>query len=475
MRMRYSIVFLFLLAVSLSFSQDRPNNLVKKNNYETDFLLPDFHASRRNLLRDSMPQNSVAVFFANPIRTRSNDVMYEYHQDPNFYYLTGFREPHSMLMVFKEPRMIDGVETNEIIFVRDRNPDKEIWDGLRFGVEGAKERLGIQTVLVNRKFADLPIDFTQFDNIFYILPDGHVDDDNTERGDLYSMVRHFKRKVDTLDDPKVARKLQYYMNSLRQKKEEEELALMQKAIDITCEAHRELMKSLDTNFTEYMAEALIEYVFKLRGAEYPGFPSIVGAGENSCILHYVTNRRMLNNGDLMVVDIGAEYHGYTADITRTIPVDGTYSEEQAIIYNIVFEAQSAGIQACQPGNKFWDPHDAATRVIQRELQKLGITTKRYEARKYFMHGTSHYLGLDVHDAGLYGSLQPGHVITVEPGIYIPEGSDCDPKWWNIGVRIEDDILITEKGPVNMSQSVPRSMDEIEALMKVSSDLKDFIR
>ncbi len=473
--MRY-IKLIFLLIISFEFNaQDVANNLIKKNNYESDFLSPNFHAERRKLLRDSLPDKSVAVFFANPIRTRSNDVQYEYHQDPNFYYLTGFKEPHSMLIVFKEPMVLGEQETDEIIFVRDRNPDKEIWDGRRLGVDGAQEKLGISTVMLNRIFADLEFNFSQFDHVYYILPDGHVNDDDSERGDLYSMMKHFKRKLDTLDDPKEARRLQYYMNGLRQNKEPEELALMQKAIDITCEAHRELMKSLDTSYTEYKAEALVEYVFKLRGAEYPGFPSIVGAGENSCILHYVTNRRMLNKGDLMVVDIGAEYHGYTADITRTLPIDGAYSEEQALIYDVVLQAQNAGIEACQAGNKFWDPHNAATRVIQRELQKLGITTKRYDARKYFMHGTSHYLGLDVHDAGLYGSLKPGQVITVEPGIYIPEGSDCDPKWWNIGVRIEDDILITDHGPVNMSQSIPRSMDEIEALMKVKSDIDDFLK
>jgi Xaa-Pro aminopeptidase len=191
----------------------------------------------------------------------------------------------------------------------------------------------------------------------------------------------------------------------------------------------------------------------------------MGSGENSCVLHYTSNRKPLEKNDLLVSDIGAEYHGYTADVTRTLPVNGKFSEEQKIIYNIVLEAQKTGIQQCKKGNKFWDPHDAATKVIASQLIKLGIIDKAYKVKEYFMHGSSHYLGLDVHDAGLFGSLEAGNVITVEPGIYIPEGSNCDPKWWNIGVRIEDDILITETEPVILSAKAPREIVEIEQLMK----------
>ena len=217
--------------------------------------------------------------------------------------------------------------------------------------------------------------------------------------------------------------------------------------------------------TEYQTEAIVEYVFKHHGAEYPGFPSIQGSGENSCILHYTSNRKPLYSNNLLVSDIGAEYHGYTADVTRTLPVDGKFSPEEKAIYNIVLEAQQAGIDACKKGNKFWDPHKAAQAVIAKRLLELGIIKHSYEVNKYFIHGTSHYLGLDVHDAGLYNSLQPGNVITVEPGIYIPAGSDCDPKWWNIGVRIEDDILITEDQPEVLSSKAPRKVEEIENLMQ----------
>ena len=264
------------------------------------------------------------------------------------------------------------------------------------------------------------------------------------------------------------RELHRIMGSLRQIKSDEEIVLMRKAINMTCDAQIELMKALKPSMTEYQSEAIVEYVFKKNGAEYPGFPSILGGGENSCIIHYTSNRKLLTDKDLLVSDIGAEYHGYTADVTRTLPVNGQFSEEQKIIYNIVLKAQQAGIDSCKVGNKFWTPHDAATKIITDELLKLGIIEKYFHVQRYFMHGTSHYLGLDVHDLGLNGPLEAGNVITVEPGIYIPEGSDCDPKWWNIGIRIEDDILITTNGPENLSAKAPREIEEIEALMKKKS-------
>jgi len=227
------------------------------------------------------------------------------------------------------------------------------------------------------------------------------------------------------------------------------------------------MKNIQPDMAEYETEAIIEYVFKKNGAEYPGFPSIQGSGENSCILHYTSNRRPLKNGGLLVSDVGAEYHAYTADVTRTIPPSGKFSKEERLIYKLVLDAQDAGIEVSRAGNTFWEPHRAALKVITDGLMKLKIIEDASEVGNYFMHGTSHYLGLDVHDAGLYMPLAPNQVITVEPGIYIAEGSNCDPKWWNIGVRIEDDILITTGEPENLSARAPRSIDEIEKLMQSS--------
>jgi len=304
-----------------------------------------------------------------------------------------------------------------------------------------------------------------------LIFEGITDVRNTsEKGDLFGLLQSFKANSQNLNNINT-RSLHLIMASLRQIKSDEEIALMRKAITMTCDAQIELMKALKPNMTEYESEAIVEYVFKKNGAEYPGFPSILGGGENSCIIHYNSNRKKLEGKNMLVSDIGAEYHGYTADVTRTLPVDGHFSKEESIIYNIVLKAQQAGIDSCKVGNKFWTPHNAATKIITDELLALGIIEKYYHVQRYFMHGTSHYLGLDVHDLGLNGTLQPGNVITVEPGIYIPEGSDCDPKWWNIGIRIEDDILITEHGPENLSAKAPRKIEEIEALMKMESNFK----
>jgi Xaa-Pro aminopeptidase len=240
---------------------------------------------------------------------------------------------------------------------------------------------------------------------------------------------------------------------------------LKRAIDITVEAQREAMRSLTPGMHEYEAQALIEYVFARNGSEYPGFPSIVGSGENTVILHYESNRRRTQPGDLVLMDIGAEVHGYTADVTRTVPVSGTFSPEQKAIYEIVLRAQDAGIQASRAGSPFGAPHQAAARVLAAGLAQLGLITSPTDAeglRRFFMHGTSHYLGLDVHDVGAYGPLEAGTVITVEPGIYIAPAPDIDRKWWNIGVRIEDDVLITAQ---LLSGGAPRTVAEIEALMR----------
>ncbi len=463
----------FLLSISLCFSQENTLKLpeTKKNTnyeYDNDLLKPSFFAKNRQALRDSMPPNSVAVLFTNPVRNRSNDVDYEYHQDPNFYYLTGLREPNAVVLIFKEDQEFgNGLTTNEILFLQKRNPTNEIWTGKRFGSKGAMNFLGIKTAIDGNNFADFKTEFETFKQIFILnLPN---DVRNTaEKNDLYNLKEAFKLKTIKAEKQINTKRLAKIMASLRQVKSKEELVLLKKAINMTCDAEIELMKALKPGMTEYQSEAIVEYIFKKNGAEYPGFPSILGGGENSCILHYTSNRKPLIANDMLVSDIGAEYHGYTADVTRTLPANGVFSKQQKIIYNIVLEAQQAGIDVCLKGNRFWDPHAAATEIIATKLLELGIIKNKFEVRKYFMHGTSHYLGLDVHDEGLYNILQQGNVITVEPGIYIPKDSDCDPKWWNIGIRIEDDILITNDKPIVLSAKAPRKIEEIEAIMKQKS-------
>lgn len=466
---KYTFILFLFLGNSL-FSQEEVLSIpiVKERIYEydLDLLSPKFYAKNRQALRDSMPKNSVAIFYANPIHNRSNDVDYEYHQDPNFYYLTGLREPHAVVFIFKEEQEFgDGTITDELIFLQKRNAADEKWTGKRMGNDGAIKYLGIKKAFDGKELADFKMELATFDQVYMLKTREDIAKINDE-ADLYHLMKTMQLK--TADSKTNNYKLEVIMASLRQIKAEEELVLMRKAITMTCDAQIELMKALKPGMKEYQSEAIIEYVFKKNGAEYPGFPSILGGGENSCVLHYTSNRKPLNGKDLLVSDIGAEYHGYTADVTRTLPTDGKFSEEEKIIYNIVLEAQQAGIDACKKGNKFWDPHNEATKLIAEKLLELGIIDKKYKVRDYFMHGTSHYLGLDVHDLGLYHPLEAGNVITVEPGIYIPEGADCDSKWWNIGVRIEDDILITEDVPEVLSAKAPRTIEEIEALMKEES-------
>ena len=258
------------------------------------------------------------------------------------------------------------------------------------------------------------------------------------------------------------------LDDLRVIKTEEELEVLRRSIEITVEAHREVMTQVEPGWAEYEIEALVEYTFKKNGAEYPGFPSIVGSAENSVILHYESNRRTTEPGDLVVIDVGAELHGYSADVTRTVPVDGRFSEEQRAIYALVYRAQEAGIDATRASNPVGATHQAAVAVLAEGLAELGLISGPSDARglrRFFMHGTSHYLGLDVHDVGTGEPLEPGTVITVEPGIYIAPADDIDPRWWNIGVRIEDDVLVTDSDPVILSAGAPRHPDEVEALMQ----------
>ncbi|MFN8713546.1 MAG: aminopeptidase P family protein [Bacteroidota bacterium] len=440
-----------------------------KYNYDTDLLTPEFHEGRRNALRALMPDSSVAVFFASPVRNRANDVDYDYHPDPNFYYLTGLREPNAMLLVFKEKIAIDTLFTNEILLVQDRSAGEEAWTGRRLGPAGAKKTLKIDRVLSNKALADLKIDFKRFSKVLFDKLPQDIRDHTYDSGDLYDLVTRFGRRTEGNSNNENQR-LEEYMAVLRQIKQPEEMVLLRKAINISCAAHIEMIKALEPGMGEYETQAILEYEFRRRGAESVGYPSICGGGENSCILHYTTNRKPLTGNNLIVLDAGAEYHGYTADITRTLPVDGKFSDEEKAIYNIVLEAQIAGITASRAGNEFRAPHKAAVAVVKKRLLELGIITKEEDFQNYFFHGTSHYLGLDVHDPGLYGRLQPGNVITVEPGIYIPEGSPCDPKWWNIGIRIEDDILITTGDPENLSGGIPKTIPEIEVMMQVESYL-----
>jgi len=464
-----ALFFLLLTFLSKQYAQELKQTVpvTASNNYDTDVLPPSFHKKNREKLRELMSEGSIAIFFSSPIKNRSNDVDYEFHQNPNFYYLTGIREPNAVLIIFKEPQWVDTSKVTEIVYLEETNPAKQIWTGPTIGTIQTVEKYKLQAAKSNKFFENNGFPWASYKNIYIDkLHTAEANSDNKQstyylQKQLTSFLENNKLIYNTY-------KLNEFMSAMRQIKSKEETAMLQKACDITCNGFLELIKMLEPGLKEYQTEAIMEYFFKTQGAEFEGYPSICGGAENSTVLHYSTNRRNLNDGDLLVVDAGAEYRGYTADITRTLPVNGKFTNEQKIIYNIVLEAQLAGIAACKPGANFWDSHSAASTVIKKRLLELGIIKNDLEFLKYFMHGTSHYLGLDVHDCGLYQKLEPGMVLTVEPGIYIREGSECDPKWWNIGVRIEDDILITEKGNKVLSDKAPKTIEDIEALMKEES-------
>jgi Xaa-Pro aminopeptidase len=468
MILRQTLVGL-LLAPALLAAQDVPQPVriadEKHGIYDNDLLSPEFHRARREALRTKLPSGGVAIFFASAVRNRSNDVDYEYHQDPNFYYLSGLAEPEALLIVFKEPRMIAGEPMTELLVVQERDPKAEVWNGKSTGPQEAKEVLGLAHTMSASRFKNTEFPWKQTDGIYVHRTDDPVDDPHSTT-DLADLLKLLATTLPPPDGKKVdgPADIRRWMAELRELKQGEELALMRKAIDITCEAQKELMRKLEPTMTEYQTEAIVEYVFKANGAEHEGFPSIQGGGPHSCVLHYVTNRRTLVDGDLLVSDIGAEYHGYTADVTRTLPANGKFTADQRAIYDLVLAAQDAGIAQVRAGKAFRAPHNAAWAVIVKGMKELGIIKDETELKRYFMHGTSHYLGLDVHDAGTYGDLKVGSVITVEPGIYIAKDSPCDPRWWGIGVRIEDDILVTEGEPVNLSAGAPRKAVEVEALM-----------
>ena len=446
-----------------------------------DDLGSEFHKKKRQEFREQMPQNSIAFFFTAPIMKRSNDTDFMYHQDPNFYYLSGWREPHGVLVIFKDDQQDNNGLYNEILYVREKNEYREMWDGRRLGLNGAKQ-MGFDRVKLRSNFIKDPFQIQNFSNVLSMDVRDDVRDFKDDKYDLYDIQNKFleiiddKEELSGLGDFKKEFKnssVNNIMSSLRQTKDSLEIKLLTKAIKISSLAQIEVMKAIHGEMTEREVQGIHEFIYRKYGAAHEGYNSIVGAGANSCILHYVTNEDINIDNELILMDLGAEYRGYTADVTRTIPVNGKFSPEQKEIYDLVYESQEEAIKKAIIGNTFNDIYVESLEIISRGLIKLGIINDPKEARKYYPHGVSHHIGLDVHDPGSR-TLEKNMVITVEPGIYIPENSDCDPKWWNIGVRIEDDILITDTEPINLSVDAPRSSNEIEKIMKLDSPINQLI-
>ncbi|MEJ7645251.1 MAG: aminopeptidase P N-terminal domain-containing protein [Chryseolinea sp.] len=475
--MKYYALLSYLLLSTIGYSQS------------SGYLSADFHKERREKLRAILPPNSVAVFFANAVRNRANDVNYIYHQDPDFFYLTGYREPDALLLVFKEKQTaVNGTSYNEIIFVRPRDEARETWTGRRLGSEGVKANLGFLQSFNNTSFKQYNVDFSKFSSVLFYEFQNDVRNDPYDSADLYDLIDQFKTRANYpnsrpgLELQREPQKnnldmstLDVLMNNLRGIKTKEELELIRKAVNISCTAQREVMKAIKPGMSEREIQGIHEFVYKKYQAEELGYPSIVGAGQNGCILHYEENAKpSVTSSELILMDLGAEYRGYTADITRTIPVSGRFSPEQKAIYDLVLQSQEAAMKICKEGASFKDLTAVTKTVINQGLAKLGIIANENEKHSYYPHGCCHHIGLDVHDKGNYDLLQENMVITIEPGIYIAENSKCDRKWWGIAVRIEDDFLVSKTGYDHLSKLAPRKTEEIEVLMKQPSALDDFV-
>jgi Xaa-Pro aminopeptidase len=448
--------------------------LSAQENLPQDYLSPQFHKGRRDAARGLMPENSVMVIFAAPVRNYANDVDYLYHQNPDLYYFTGYKEPHALLLLFKnEQKNAGGNSYSEMLFVQKRDARAEQWTGRRLGTAGVKEKLGIATVFNGEELENFSLDTS---TISSIIMASFRDDvrDLRDSADLFDLIQQFKNKTGYQGNKKIdARLFREITGKLREIKTPDEIVLIRKAVEISCLAQNEVMKTVKPDMSELEIQGLHEFIHKKYGAESLGYGSIVGSGENGCILHYQENTKTRIGNEMLLMDVGAEYHGYTADVTRTIPADGKFSAEEKAIYQLVYDAQEAAFRILKDGVEWSRAGTAAKEVIANGLLKLGIIKNKSEVNTYYPHGLSHHIGLDVHDRGFSQTLKKGMVITIEPGIYIPPNSNCDKKWWNIAVRIEDDVLIRENDYELLSSFAPRSVIEIEKLIAEKSVLDNY--
>ena len=418
-----------------------------------------------------MPPDSVAVVASAREATRSNDTNYRYRQDSDFYYLTGFDEPEAVAVIKQSN---DGPRYT--LFVRPRDPEREIWDGRRAGTEGAQKEYGADEAFPIEQFKEKLGDYLNgATNLYYRIGNGRPDLDETIVGHIRRLRALGRRGASA---PEAIIDTGSIIHEMRLFKSEEEVELMQRAADIAAEGHVEAMRSARPGMNEYEIEALIEYTFRKNGASGPAYTSIVGGGANATVLHYITNDAVLQDGDLLLIDAGAEYGGYASDITRTFPINGRFSPAQRDIYDLVLKAQMACVERVRAGTSVDELKNYSIELLTEGMVRLGLLQgdpkKLIEEEKYkqfYMHGLGHFLGLDVHDVGRYHfkdearKLEPGMVMTVEPGLYVAtDTKDIPEKYLGIGVRIEDDVLVTEDGPRVLSAKAPKQPEEIEELM-----------
>lgn len=425
--------------------------------YEFDKTPPTELKARREQVKSFLGAGTVGIFFTNPVRNRNNDVDFDFRADSSFLYLTGFEEPDSALILVPDGIEIDGKRTTEILFVNAPDQNSITWLGYRMGAFYAPQLLGIETAFNNSEYVSILKKVLASKPKLSLgpLPEGRV-------GTLEKMIDATTAEAKALALP-IGPAVGPKVRTMRGVKSSFEQGLLKKVCDISARAHVQVMKAIKPGMREWEVAALMQYNFAKEGCEYTGYPPICGTGPNSTILHYESNRRQMQTGDMICLDSAGEYHGYSADVTRSYPINGKFTAEQRAIYQIVYDAQELGISMCKPGNTFSKIGEAISAKLAAGLTKLGIITTSAELRKYYMHGFGHGLGLDVHDPAPR-TLAPGVTLTVEPGIYIKAGSPCDKKWWNIGIRIEDDVLVTDAAPVNMSSGAPRKLEDIEKLM-----------
>ena len=427
----------------------------------------DYARRRQNLMQHI--GDGIAIVPSAPIARRNGDVLYRYRPDSDFFYLTGFSEPETVAV------LIPGRASGEfLIFCRERNRAEEMWDGHRAGLEGAVEIFNADDAFPIDDIEDiLPGLLENRSKVYCNL--GRYPDFDEQLLHWLSDVKNRKRSG--ISAPGELVDHGYILHEIRLIKGAAEIKAMKKAAAVSVVAHCRAMSRCQPGMFEYEIEAELEYAFRQGGAQYPAYPSIVAGGENACILHYIDNSRRLRKHDLLLIDAGAEIDCYCADITRTFPVSGRFSGRQKALYEIVLEAQLAAIAAVSPGASFNDPHEAAVRAITAGLKDLKLLKGSVDSliektayRKFFVHRTSHWLGLDVHDVGEYRvgdtwrMLEPGMVLTIEPGIYVPAHRNIPKQWHGIGIRIEDDVLVTRQGHDVLTQDAPKDPAAIETLM-----------
>lgn len=428
-------------------------------------------ARRRKQFLCMVGAGNIAVIASASMLHRNGDVEFHFRQNSDFFYLSGFDEPESVIV------FVPGREQGEyVLFCREFDEKTALWVGASAGLEGAVKDYAVDDAFPIDDIDDILPGLLENKSRLY-FPMGAQPDFDQQLMDWSQQVRTRSRAG--VSAPAEFISSDHILHEMRLIKSAQEIKLMKKAAKISVKAHIKAMQSCRPGMYEYQVDANIKHCFMTQGAQQEAYPAIVGGGKNGCVLHYIDNNALLNDGDLLLIDAGCEWQKYASDITRTFPVNGVFNDEQKALYQLILDAQYAAIEQVKPGNHWNDPHDAAIQVLTKGLVKLGLlkgrvsTLIKNEAYKpYYMHRTGHWLGMDVHDVGDYKLdnqwrlLEPGMVLTVEPGLYIqPDAKEVDKKWRGIGIRIEDDVLVTKKGHEVLTDSAPKEINDIEALME----------